>query len=922
MAADDKTPRTSSRPSTSSMRRTTSTGSRSGGAGGATGRPRSRSGSGGRRGKPDWKAKLLLGFLAVALVVFVAIVAVFAYYSHKYENVVELRLRQPLFANTAKIYAAPREVRPKQKYSVQAIANDLLSAGYTPVGVALPSQLGTFSENENSIHIKPGPQSYHAPDGATVYTLKGTVTRIQGDDGQQLGSYELEPQLITGLSDKDRGKRRLVTYDELPKYLVPAVTSIEDRRFFQHGGVDYVRVMGAVLADLKSRRYSEGSSTLTMQLARLFFLSPEKHFKRKIIQTAIAFQLEHRYTKKEIFTMYANEIPLGQRGSFAINGFGEAAQAYFGKNIRDLNLPECALLAGMIQGPSRLSPYRHPQRAIVRRNMVLDAMVETHSITAQQSRQAKAAPLALAPFSVDEREAPYFVDLVRDKLTQRYGDRNINAEGLHIYTSLDPDLQTDATIAVEDGMKHVDEILRKRAERLARKGGALHVTYPQVALIALNPHTGQVLALVGGRNYGFSQLDHAISQRPTGSIFKPFVYATAFNSSLTGVALPGQQGVFTAVTMLNDSDTTFSFDNGNVQYEPHNYMHEDYGMITARTALMLSQNVATVSLAQMVGFDNVATLAHQVGIVSAQATPAIALGTYSASPLEMAGAYTVFANSGVKIDPTMIASVRSSNGDVLDDFAPISKPVLDPRIAYLTLSLMEDVINHGTAAGVRGMGFNAPAAGKTGTSHDAWFAGFTSNLLCIVWVGNDDYSDIKMEGAQAAAPIWAEFMKNAVKLPQYSDTQYFDPPAGITTVTLDKVTNLLADAACPTDYTAAFLDGTQPTGTCDHPNADQRNIFQKIFGLGGTQNAPPINPATPPNVVQPQPPNGSNPQPGRDGASNGEGNGQKKKKKGFFGKVFGVFHDNKNSNPQQNQDQPQNDGSRPQQVAPQGSPNP
>jgi len=816
---------------------------------------------------------------------------VFGYYYHAYEHVVDQRLRQPLFQDTAKIYAAPAEVRPKQKYRVQQIADDLMRAGYTAAGNSHPSHTGTFSETATSIHIQPGPQSYHAPDGATVYTTaRGVVTEIHGDDGQQLTAYELEPELITGLSGKNRGKRRLVTYNELPKYLVPAVTSIEDRRFFQHGAVDYTRVFGAALADLRSRRYSEGSSTLTMQVARLFFLSPEKRWRRKIIQTAIAFQLESRYTKQQIFTIYANEVPLGQRGSFAIDGFGEAAQAYFGKSIRDLNLPDCALLAGIIQGPSRLSPYKHPQRARIRRNEVLSAMVQTHDITPRQAREAKATPLNLAPFSVDEREAPYFVDLVRDKLTLRYGDRDINGEGLRIYTSLDPDLQSVATVAVEDGMKHLDAFIREHYEHLARHGhpdALRHIPHPQVALIAMDPHTGQVLALIGGRNYGYSQLDHALSQRPTGSIFKPIVYATAFNSSLTGVPLPGQPGVFTAVTMLNDADTTFDFDNGTQQYSLHNYHHQQMGMITARTALMLSQNVATVALAQMVGLDNVVALAHQLGYASAQPTLSVAIGTYDASPMQVAGAYTAFANNGLMIEPNMIASVRTANGDVVDDFAPISKPVLDPRVAYLTLSLMEDVINHGTGEGTRARGFTAPAGGKTGTEHDAWFAGFTSNLLCVVWIGNDDYSDLKLEGSQAALPIWTDFMKNAVKLPQYSDTQFFDPPAGVTEVTLDKVTNLIADPSCPSDYTAAFLDGTQPTGTCSHPNGDQRNIFQKLFGLGGNKSAPPIAPPST-NVVQPQPPNGT-PQ-----ASPGQGQNPsveqpKKKKHGFFGKIFGVF---------------------------------
>ncbi len=911
MAGNEKTPRTTSRTSPRGGD------SRVGGAGkGIAGRSPNRIGGSrsarksGAKWISDWRIKLLLVVAACVLVVCAILGIVFAYYYHSYEHVVDQRLRQPLFANTAKIYAAPREVRPKQKYSVHQIANDLMFAGYSAAGATHPSQIGTFSESADRIHIQPGSQSYHAPDGATVYTsAKGVVAKIQGDDGQQLSAYELEPQLITGLSDKNRGKRRVVTYNELPKYLVPAVTAIEDRRFFEHGAVDYVRVFGAMVADLRSRRYSEGSSTLSMQVARLFFLSPAKQWKRKIIQTAIAFQLEHRYTKKEIFTIYANEVPLGQRGSFAINGFGEAAQAYFGKNIRDLNLPECALLAGIIQGPSRLSPYKHAKRAIVRRNIVLDAMVESHDITRLQARQAKATPLNLAPFSVDEREAPYFVDLVRERLSERYGNRDINGEGLRIYTSLDPDLQSIATVAVENGMKQVDELVRRRYERHTRHGVVMtkdNIVYPQVAMVAMDPHTGQVLALIGGRNYGFSQLNHAISQRPTGSVFKPFVYATAFNSSLTGVPLQGQQGVFTAVTMLNDADTTFDFDNGAMQYSPHNYKHEQMGMITARTALMLSQNVATISLGQMVGFDNVVALAHQAGITSAQPTPSVAIGAYDASPLEMTGAYTIFANNGVKIDPNMIASVRTADGDVVDDFAPISKPVLDPRVAYLTLSLMRDVIDHGSGERVRGLGFSAPAAGKTGTSHDAWFAGFTSNLLCVVWVGNDDYTDIKLEGAQAAAPIWAEFMKNAVKLPQYSDTQYFDPPAGVTEVTLDKATNLLADASCPVDYTAAFLDGTQPTGTCDHPNADQRNVFQKIFGLGEGKSAPPSIAPAPANVVQPRPPSGTNPAQGANGESNP--NQPKKKKKGFFGKVFGVFKggdQNKNAPPAPQQPQNQ-----------------
>ncbi|HUZ04842.1 MAG TPA: transglycosylase domain-containing protein, partial [Acidobacteriaceae bacterium] len=291
-------------------------------------------------GNPDGKRRwpvyiwLLIALATCLLIVCAVGGAIFAHYYFQYQKVVDARLSRPIFANTAQIYAAPRQVRPGQKYSVQQIASDLRTAGYTASNERSPSQIGTFQLSSNTIHIQPGPQSYHAPDGATVTTIKGVVSQITGDDHQQLSSYELEPQLITGLSDKNRAKRRLVTYDELPPQLVQAVLAIEDRRFFEHGGVDYIRVVGSAIADLRARRLSEGSSTLTMQLARGFFLSPEKHFKRKLIETAITFQLEHRFTKQQIFEMYANQINLGQRGSFSIDGLGEASQAYFGKDVR------------------------------------------------------------------------------------------------------------------------------------------------------------------------------------------------------------------------------------------------------------------------------------------------------------------------------------------------------------------------------------------------------------------------------------------------------------------------------------------------------------------------------------------------------------------------------------------------------------
>jgi len=777
---------------------------------------------------------ILVGVLGLVVLACLTAFSIFGYYYFKYRAIVDQRLKEPIFASTAKIYAAPREVRPGQKLSVQLIANELRQAGYTADGDPHSSELGTFSEGAQTITVRPGAQSYHAPDSAVIHLSGGVVDTITGEKGQELSSYELEPLLITGLSESaNRIKRRLISYDEIPKNVIDAVTAVEDRRFFEHSGVNYSRLISAGIQDAFSGHKVQGGSTLTMQLARGFFLSPEKTWKRKVAEIAITFQLEHRFSKQQIFEMYANEINLGQRGSFSIDGFGEAAQAYFGKDVRELTLPECALLAGMIQSPNRLNPFRHAQRAIERRNLVLDSMVETGAITKEEAEQAKTAPLHLVPSSVDASEAPYFVDLVHDQLQQKLGDRDFNREELHIYTSLDPDLQRLATNAVDSTVHVIDEQVDKLHARDKRLG--IPYIYPQVALIALNPHTGQVLALVGGRSYGTSQLNHAVASRPTGSIFKPFVYAAAFQTAVEGTKLPGQNELFSPLTMLNDEQQTYGAGT-EYEYTPKNFEGKYYGQVTARYALMRSMNNATIGLAGMVGFDRVAELARSAGIANAQGTPSVAIGTYDATPLQMAGAYTVFANNGLHIDPWMLASVRTTTGDVIQDFSPVSKQVLDQRVAYLTTSMMQAVLQgDGTGAGVRNMGFTSPAAGKTGTSHDAWFAGFTTNLLCVVWVGNDDYTDVRIEGAHAAAPIWAAFMREAVQLPQYSDTNDFTAPEGIQVVAIDKNTNLLADSTCPDDYTASFLDGTQPLETCSHP-AEKRNILQRIFGLGKSQN--------------------------------------------------------------------------------------
>jgi penicillin-binding protein 1B len=821
-------------------------------------------------GHPVLRAMVIffLGCLAIG-------VTIFGYMYLKYQKIVDDRLASgPIFANTSQIYAAPREVRIGQHLTVSFIAQDLRRAGYN----ANP-QLGTFTENGDSITIKPGPESYHSTDGATITIGRSpekastpdsgfTVDSITADNGAALAAYQLEPQLITALSeDKNRTKRRLVTYKEIPPQLVQAVTAIEDRRFFEHGGVNYVRMTECVVHDIIAGRKDCGGSTLTQQLAKKFFLTPDKTISRKLAELMITYQLEARFSKPEIFAMYANEMNLVHRGSYEINGVAEASQVLFGKDLRQLSLAQLATLAGLFQNPSYRNPYRHPERTMERRNLVLDSMVETGSITAAQASRAKAEPLGIAQTNIDAGEAPYFVDLVHDQLAQRIGDQELGRDSLRIYTSLDPELQQAASEAVEAGMKNVDELVRK----LHRKGDT-HFVYPQVALVALNPHTGQILALVGGRNYGVSQLNHAVAERPTGSIFKPFVYATAFNTSLNGTDLDGD-GVFTALTRLNDDPQDFGT-NGQ-SYTPGNFERGEYpGMVPAVVAIAHSLNIATISLGREVGFENVAALARSAGIVNARGTPSVAIGTYNATPIDMAGAYTVFANNGVHLKPWMLASVRNTNGDIVADFAPEAKQVLDPRTAYLTQSLLENVMTFGTGSAARAHGFSAPAAGKTGTSHDVWFAGYSSNLLCVIWVGNDDYTDIstglthKLQGADTAAPIWAEFMNRAIKLPQYSDMKSFSAPDGVQITRVDKNSWLPADETCPEDYSVAFLDGTIPSSTCSHMGQSPQSLIQGLFS-NGTPN-PDATPSAPGSPQSPE--NGTPSTP---------------KKKNFFQKLFG-----------------------------------
>ncbi|HVV47413.1 MAG TPA: PBP1A family penicillin-binding protein [Bryobacteraceae bacterium] len=828
-------------------------------------------------------------FLVLALVTVVSGAGVFIYYYQKYAKLIDERLKGGPFTTTSRIYAAPEAIAVGEITSPADIATELRAAGYSE---SSRNTMGYYVVKPDSMDIFPGAESYFRQEPAAVKFARGKISRIISlRDNTDRPEYELEPQLVTNLHSANREKQRLVRYDDIPVILREAILSAEDKRFFSHPGFDMLGILRTAWVDLKHGRKEQGASTLTMQLSRYLFLTLSKSWQRKAAEVMITLQLEQKLTKEQIFELYCNQVDLGRRGSFMIRGFGEAAQTYFGKDIKSLNVQESATLAGALRSASYYNPWRFPDRAKERRNTVLALMRENKYIDDRTYALAVESPLKVQSGPAESKEAPYFVDLVNEDLERRFPGTNFQQESARIYTTLDLDLQKFANEAVAIGMKQVDEIAKKQK----RFRGKPYVE-PQVALIALDPHTGEIKALIGGRNYGVSQLNHVNAERQPGSIFKPFVYATAIN---TGI-VPGESPL-TQASIVRDEPTTFTVE-GQAPYEPHNFEHEFYGDITYREALAKSINVATIKIAELVGYDKVVDLAHRSGInEDVKATPAMAIGSYDATPLEMAGAYTVFANQGVRVQPTFLTRVNQPDGKLMLDQKPEKKTILDPRVTAVVVDMLEEVMRSGTAGSIRGKNYNfsVPAAGKTGTSHDGWFAGFTSDLLCVVWVGFDDNRELNIEGAKAALPVWGEFMKRAITLRRYSNARPFEAPDGTVYASVDNVSGGRATPMCPPKQVSdeLFISGTEPVAYCPLHG-----------GKGGTtvsawdSTPPPASAAEPIAPSQPYitgltPRTGSAPKPSPsktpEAAPPSEAeqkNTKSTEKKGFFDRLKGIFH--------------------------------
>src|SRR3989441_4636149 len=762
---------------------------------------------------------VLIAIAVVAMLIIVPLVYYWRVFSGRIDNL----LRGEVFTRSAGIYAAPKQLRVGQALTEERLIEFLKHAGYVEKSQQAEKSRGRYYLSGSLVDVEPsdnttvdGQQQFQRVRVQFSRTGKTISSITELDHNTPLGRTWLEPELITSVTGRDRSKRKVIGFNDLPPHLVKAITVTEDRSFFEHYGVNIRGIIRAFVrrydSDPNSPIARQGGSSITQQLVKNLLLSPEKTMKRKVAEAYMSVILETRLSKQQIFELYCNQVYLGQQSGFSINGFGEAASAYFNKDVTNLTLPESAFLAGIIRSPNRYNPFHDADTARARRNQVLESMAQTGAITDEQAKQAEGTDLILAPAKgrIDISDAPYFADYVQNQL----GDL-ITGEGadhLRIYTSVDMDLQRAAYTAVTKQLAALDRVEKKRVPE-----GTL-----QAALVAMNAHTGEIVAMVGGRDYSKSQLNRAEALRQPGSVFKPFVYATALNTAYDPVPR-----VITPATMFKDEPQTFTYDNQ--QYSPGN-MGDKYSMqpVTLRDAMVHSLNVVTVDVAMEVTIGRVMNLAAKAGLPRvAHAYPAMALGTSEATPLQIASAYTAFAANGTRTTPIAITRVTTGAGMTIAQPTAQKNEVLRPPIAYVMTSFMKDVVNRGTGAPIRARGFKFNVAGKTGTSRDGWFAGYTPDLVCVVWVGFDDGSQLGLTGAASALPIWTDFMSAALtNHPEW--TGDWQMPQGVQQTDIDPTTGQVAKPDDPNKRTELFINGTVPVNAAPLETPEESPTPQQL----------------------------------------------------------------------------------------------
>ncbi len=603
-----------------------------------------------------------------------------------------------------------------------------------------------------------------------------SMTTLLADDGRQVRYFFLE-------------RRIPVPLREIPETLIKAVISVEDSRFYQHFGLDIKGILRALLKDIRSLRVVEGGSTLTQQLSKVLFLTPEKTLIRKIREAILAINIERRYSKEEILSLYLNQIYLGE-GAYGVEA---AARTYFGKRAAELTLAECAMIAGIPRSPTLYSPIGNPDKAIGRMKVVLGRLLDEGYISRGEYDQAVRTGFSIAPVLSSEDPAPYFTEIVRKELEERFGANLIYRGGITVWTTLDLDLQDAARKAVRKGLEDYEK-------RHPPEPDAPPV---QASLMAVDPSTGKVRALIGGRDFFLSPYNRATqARRQPGSAFKPFLYTAAIASGVPPTEI------------LDDSAFEVKLQ-GQPSYVPVNYSERYYGPVTMRTALEKSLNAASVDLLMKVGYKPVMDMISKLGVTTElKPYPTLALGVFDVSLEEMVAAYGTLGNRGILVKPRYITRVLDRQGQILWEPSMHLADATSPQVAYVATNLLEGVIESGTgrsASSLRG-----PLAGKTGTTDDfkdAWFLGFAPRLAAGVWVGFDIPKSLGPgeTGARAALPIWRLFMEQALeKIP----AGQFQAPQGVEFAQVDPETGLLAGPACPSRLVEAFLEGTAPTEKC------------------------------------------------------------------------------------------------------------
>ncbi len=711
------------------------------------------------------------------------------------------------------LYGRPTEVRTGNPLGNLRFHERLRRLSYKKVA-GKPSKPGTYSEEPGRIRIYTRDyrigENPHNGGPAVLEVGDGRVTSIVSLAGVTLDAIHLEPEEIGRIMGPKMESRRPVPLSDIPLSMQNAVIASEDARFYSHIGIDFVGILRAVVANLRERRFAQGGSTITQQLAKNFFLSPKKTIGRKLREAELALVLERRYTKKQILEMYLNKIYFGQEGSLGIHGIEEAAEFYFSKAAGELSLEESALLAGIIRSPNRYSPLRFPDAAKERRNTVLARMHQLGMIGTDAFRKATAAPVRTRPRSAPARRAQYFVDYIQRITENDLGGEELYRTGYRFYTTLDPVQQAAAEDAVSRGLAEIGKAPARDGEPL------------QAALVAVDPATGQMTAMVGGRSYGASQFNRAAdAKRQPGSAFKPFVVLAAFSQTAKG------SGTMTLSTTVSGAPVTFPTKEG--PYTPSNFEGKQYGDITVRRMMEDSVNTATVRLADAVGLNEVARTARAAGITSPLApVPSMALGTFEVTPAELAYAYATIASRGIRFDPFPLFLVTAADGDILTAKKVRWERTIDPRAAYLAGYALEGVLERGTAKTAREMGIFFPASGKTGTTdgnRDSWFVGYTPDVVCAVWVGHDSGAGTGLTGAGGALRIWARFLR---ALYPDSGPVALAPPEGVETVEIDPESGQLATSACPQAFREAYIAGTAPKDPCAlHPVNPLVDSFRK-----------------------------------------------------------------------------------------------